>query len=93
MSSSLAQLKRCRHWFTRAFTASFIVLLVSSLFSSFYVESHSEQLSMAIVISVTSLLTSAASLAGLFLVFYIALHKEHRAQQGTGLEIEKKNLC
>ena len=86
MSSSLAQLKRCRHWFTRTFAASFIVLLVSGLFLSFYVESHSEQLSIAIVISATSLLISAASLAGLFLVTYIALHKEHRAQQSAALE-------
>ena len=93
MSSSLAQLKRCRHRFTRAFTASFIVFLVSSLFLSFYVESHSEQLSVAIVISATSLLTLAASLAGLFLVTYIALHKEHRVQQSAALETEKKDLC
>jgi hypothetical protein len=68
-------------------------LLVLSLFLSFYVEFHSEQPGIAIAISVTSLLTSAASLAGLFLVFYIALHKEHRAQQSATLETEKKNLC
>jgi len=42
---------------------------------------------------VTSLLASAAFLAGLFLVFYIALHKEHRAQQSAALENEKEDLC
>ena len=71
MSLSFAQLKRCRYWFTCAFTASFIILLVSSLFLSFNVVSHSERLNLAIAISVTSLFTSAASLAGLFLVYSV----------------------
>lgn len=93
MSLSFAQLKRCRYWFTCAFTASFIILLVSSLFLSFNVVSHSERLNLAIAISVTSLFTSAASLAGLFLVTYMALHKEHRAQQSAAIETEKNNLC
>lgn len=93
MSSSFTQLKRCRHWCTWAFISSFIVLLVLSLFLSFYVESPSEQLSIAIAISVASLFTSVASLAGLFLIFYIALHKEHCAQQSAGVETENKDLC
>ena len=30
---------------------------------------------------------------GLFLVTYMALHKEHRAQQSAAIETEKNNLC
>ena len=88
MPVSFAQLQKYRGWFTQVFALSLIVLLVSSSFLSFNVMWHSEQLNLVIIISITSLLTSAASLVGLFLVTYIALHKERRERQSAALDAD-----
>lgn len=92
MSPSFTQLIKYRHWSTWAFIFSFIVFLFSSYFLTFYVLAHSEQVNLAIIILVASLVVSATSLVALFVITHIALHKERRAQQHADLDAEKKKL-
>ena len=107
MTRTLTELKRSRSRFGWVFVISLVILIASTL-PWFALPTPTSQpptpspspppprlpdtISLAMLISVASLLTSLASLGGFFFTTLVAWRKERREQKHADVELEKKKL-